>query len=71
MSLFSGVVDVVVVVVLLLLVVVVVVVLVVVVVVVVVVVLVADAVSLIWRFRFLIYILNMPPHLAIPVHHMS
>ena len=69
-SLFSGVVDVVVVVVLLL-VVVVVVVLVVVVVVVVVVVLVADAVSLIWRFRFLIYILNMPPHLAIPVHHMS
>ena len=68
-SLFSGVVDVVVVVVLLL-VVVVVVVLVVVVVVVVVVVLVADAVSLIWRFQF-IYVLNIRPHFAIRIHHKS
>ena len=95
-SLFSGVVDVVVVVVLLLVVVVVVVfvvvvivlvlvVVVVVVVVVVGVVLVAAAVSLIWRFRFLIhlkhapsfgdsgssYVLNIRPHFAIRIHHKS
>ena len=91
-SLFSGVVDVVVVVVLLLVVVVVVVLVVVVIVVVVVVVvvvvgvvLVAAAVSLIWRFRFLIYfkhapsfgdsgssyVLNIRPHFAIRIHHKS
>ena len=64
-SLFSGVVDVVVVVVVL----VVVVIVVVVVVVVVGVVLVAAAVSLIWRFRFLIYLKHAPSFGA--VHHMS
>ena len=96
-SLISGVVDVVVVVVLLLVVVVVVVLVVVVIVVVVVavvvvvvvvvvgVVLVAAAISLIWRFRFLIYlkhapsfgdsgssyVLNIRPHFAIRIHHKS
>ena len=30
----------------------------------------ASSCPLIWQFRFL-YILNMPPHLAIPVHHVS
>ena len=27
--------------------------------------------SLLWRFRFNTYLTHAPPHLAIPVHHIS